>query len=97
MKNTQIISDGRTVWVNSEEGHLIGRFGVFGIDIHRDLCEQSDKGECLYCTHEVTKPADWETFKVKMREHHKVRVTDKHRPSRFQSHHRLVEREKRSY
>lgn len=84
-EEVEITSDGRTVWVNTQ--HVcIGRFGVLGIDIHRaDIESQSEKGECLHCTHQKTTAQDWTTFQEKMRELHGVTVGDEHKPSRFQS------------
>lgn len=77
-----VSSDGITVWVNGEFS-LLGRFGKFGIDVHRPLEKQGCDGECLYCTHESVTGKDWETFKQKMLEHHGVVVTDKHKPERW--------------
>lgn len=76
----EVISDGVTVWVN--KGWLLGRFGRYGIDIHRDINEQSTKGECLHCTHTETGPAEWEDFVVKMKELHGIVVAEKYRPKR---------------
>lgn len=75
-------SDGRTVWVNGSLG-LLGRFGNAGIDIHQPLSEQMEEGECLFCTHAYTGPADWVVFKEKMAEHFGVQVGDEHMPVRF--------------
>lgn len=77
-----IDSDGVTVWVNGVGG-LLGRFGARGIDVHRPLEDQGEKGECLYCTHELTSRDDWEIFRSKMKELHGVNVSQKHRPKRF--------------
>lgn len=78
-----VISDGRTVWVNGPASCL-GRFGLTGIDIHRAFTGvvQSDS-ECLYCTHGVTTKADWETFVTKMLELHGVPVLHEHMPDRL--------------
>lgn len=78
-----ITSDDRTVWVNGAAG-CIGRFGTNGIDIHRPITEQS-AGECLFCTHEPTKPEDWDTFVVKMKELYGIDVPEEHRPRRFRA------------
>ena len=82
--NYTIDTDGKTVWVNGEI-NCLGRFGVMGIDVHRTLDEQSENGECLYCTHEPTNKQDWETFKVKIKEHFDIDVSDKYMPERFKS------------
>ena len=77
-----ISTDGRTVWVNGAMG-LLGRFGVFGIDIHRPALEQLEYGECLYCTQQWTTAEDWKTFQQKMEEHFGIYVPDRYKPKRF--------------
>jgi hypothetical protein len=80
-----ITSDGVTVWVNGAGG-LLGRFGRNGVDIHRPLSEQEEKGECLLCTHEPTTLADWEMFVQQMLEHFGVSVHyETYMPDRFRS------------
>lgn len=74
----EILSDGNTVWINSPAA--IGRFGRFGIDIHRSLGEQSEKGECLHCTHGQTDNSSWKEFVVKMQEHYGITVGEEHKP-----------------
>jgi hypothetical protein len=75
----EIRTDGRTIWIDTEGG-TIGRFGRFGIDIHRTVDEQIDgAGACLFCTHAKPTQTDWETFKAKMREQN-VPVTDDIKP-----------------
>ena len=69
----EITTNGTTVWVNGATG-LLGRFGIHGIDIHRKLEEQSEKGQCLFCTHETTTGHDWMTFVAKMKELHGIEV-----------------------
>ncbi len=73
----EVSSDGQTVWVNNAFVN-IGRFGRLGIDVHN-----ADATSCLHCTHGITTVEDWETFKLKMLEHHGVVVTDEHKPKRF--------------
>ena len=82
-RRVQIIADGRTVWVNGPSGGCIGRFGISGIDIHREPREQQEKGECLYCTHAVTTRKDWDTFVEKMRELYGVALFPDHMPERL--------------
>jgi hypothetical protein len=78
----QILSNGRTVWANSgETGACLGRFSRFGIDIHHDIAEQDEKGQCLHCTHTEPTLEDWDVFKEKMKEHFDVVVTNEHRPN----------------
>ena len=40
----KIETDGTTVWVNSETGMCIGRFGRNGVDVHRDFEAQLELG-----------------------------------------------------
>jgi hypothetical protein len=62
----------RAIWVNSET-ECIGRFGMFGIDVHRRLADQHlGLGECLDCTHTRTTPDDWRKFQNSMLAHHGV-------------------------
>jgi hypothetical protein len=80
----EITTDGTTVWVN--KAWMVGRFGRFGVDIHRDINQQATKGECLLCTH-TTPPAqtgaeDWELFVTKMKELHGIDVPEEYRPER---------------
>lgn len=76
----EVFSNGESVWVNGGfTGGAIGRFGRNGIDVHSE-----DTASCLYCTHEPTTAADWETFKREMLRHHGVVVGDAHRPERLE-------------
>lgn len=78
-----ITSDGVTVWVNGAGG-LLGRFGRNGVDIHRPLSEQEERGECLLCTHARTTLADWEMFVQQMLKHYGISVHyEKYLPDRF--------------
>jgi hypothetical protein len=77
--DVEIVSDGRTVWINGgATGGAIGRFGPNGIDVH-----SLDTTSCLYCTHAKTYVGDWAIFKAKMLEHHGVIVDEGHRPLRL--------------
>lgn len=73
-----IQTDGRTVWVHSDQGHTIGRFGTLGIDVHT-----ADSTACLHCTHEPTTVDDWHVFVTSMLLHHKVDIPDRFMPERF--------------
>jgi hypothetical protein len=76
----EILSNGRTVWVNTPEGN-IGRFSVYGIDVHRTISQQMEgQPECLACTHEPTNFGDWRRFQSLMKQHHNVTVIDYHMP-----------------
>jgi hypothetical protein len=63
----------RAVWVNGPQGECLGRFGVYGIDVHRTFAEQvAGLGQCLDCTHARTGATDWRRFVTAMREFHGV-------------------------
>jgi len=76
----EVVSDGRTVWVNASSGCCLGRFGSSGLDIHRDVDGQVAVGACLHCTHSRPTSADWETFVREMREFYDVEVREEHKP-----------------
>lgn len=79
----QILYDGRRVWVNDPEGN-IGRFGPFGVDVHRTISEQMATGkECLACTHGPTHLEDWRNFQALMREHYGVTISDDFMPMKI--------------
>ena len=71
---TDVTSDGKTVWVNTDKGDCIGRFSKrFGIDIHNGAEVVMETGkQCLFCLH--GEGATWELFIEKMQEHHGVEV-----------------------
>lgn len=82
----QIETDGVTTWVNTAVG-CIGRFGRWGIDIHRHPIGQALGGECLLCTHELTTLVDWRRFVEGMKSFHGVHVDDSFMPTRFRKPH----------
>jgi hypothetical protein len=69
-------SNGETLWVNGEDGSLIGRFSkAFGIDVHNLARDQIEGNvECFYCTHGRANETDWLTFRPKMAEHHQIEI-----------------------
>ena len=83
VKDFTIDTDGVTVWVN-DQSLCLGRFGRFGIDIHRKIERLTNTVECLYCTHTRTTESDWEVFVAKMAELHGVTIPASFRPERFQ-------------
>lgn len=70
----QIITDGRTVWVDVG-GFTVGRFSAFGIDIHT-----ADSSGCIDCTHTRPDRMDWDRFTIGMLAHHDVEVSDEYMP-----------------
>lgn len=80
----QVLSDGRTVWVNEATGSAVARVSCFGdlvmIDVHRPLAQQCDQGECLDCRHDLTNAAAWEYFVASVRRHFGLQIPATHRP-----------------
>ncbi len=77
----EVVSDGRTVWINSAEGCCLGRFSRFGIDVHKDAVGQVEGDPCLDCAPGLPDASGWERFRRGMLEHHGVAVEDRHRPA----------------
>lgn len=79
--SVDIRSDGKTVWVNSDQGMCIGRFSRFGIDVHHDY-ETQARGcaQCLECAHGEPDADGWRRFCALMLEHYGVEVPDKYKP-----------------
>ena len=80
-KNYQVEVGHAAVWVNADTGECIGRFGLYGVDVHRRIGDQGALGECLKCTHERTTAADWKIFQDAMMEHHGVDLSRLSAPS----------------
>lgn len=80
MTQHEIASDGRTVWVNSQTGACLGRFGPMGIDIHHDIGHESGT-ECLSCTHSPATLTDWHRFVLEMKKFYDVAIGEEHKPT----------------
>jgi hypothetical protein len=81
LANVEIMSDGKTVWINDSNGCNIGRFCRNGIDIHYSGDQQIALGhQCLDCKIGPCTDADWEHFKVGMSKSYAVVISDKHKP-----------------
>lgn len=77
----EITSNGKTVWVNDDEGVCLGRFSRFGIDVHKDFAGQvASDTQCLDCKAGPVNREDWERFKAGMLSFHNVTVDDSHMP-----------------
>lgn len=60
----QLTSLKDAVWIHSEDGSTVGRFGRNGIDIHNTFTVQQETGvQCLLCTHRPVTPDDWALFR----------------------------------
>ena len=71
----EIITDGRTVWVNSSV--CLGRFSPMGVDVHGSAEEQIKEGKaCLDC---VVIP-DWRRFVSSMKKCHNIDISDQYKP-----------------
>lgn len=78
----EILGDGRRVWVNGPDGSSVARFHAT-IDIHRPVSEQSDKGQCLFCTQTFVTEPDWFLFVEKVEYLFGLIVPDEFKPVRF--------------
>lgn len=76
----EIMSDGKTVWVNGADGCCLGRFSWAGIDVHKDAEGQQESGQCLDCKAGPTTYEDWLRFKDGMLQHYNVKIAKKHIP-----------------
>lgn len=74
LRQIQIHTDGRTLWINGPNG-LLGRLGPRGIDVH---AEPGSTVHCLDCGPLPAEP--WEAFKVSMKKHHGVLLGDQWEP-----------------
>lgn len=79
-RDLQLISDGKTVWVNDEEGACVGRFGSGGVDVHRPAGEQELHGQCLDCIKgepfRLPPSWMWKAFKRSMKKHYGISIPD---------------------
>jgi hypothetical protein len=80
---SQILSDGRSVWVNAADGCCTGRFARGGVDIHLDGEQQVKQGiECIDCFDRTDDfEQDWQRFTRGMKQHYGVEINDEHKPS----------------
>ena len=78
----EIVSDGRTVWVNAFDGTRIGRYRRGMMDVHADTAGQTIGLHCLDCAH-GERPGGtaigWNDFVVSMLENHGIAIPDKFR------------------
>lgn len=75
----------KAVWVNDSQGGCVGRFGMYGVDIHRTTEEQVEGSpQCLACIHtelgKRTTEEHWQRFRDLMLQLHGVSVPDGARP-----------------
>ena len=67
----EIMVGARAVWVNADTGECIGRFGLYGVDVHRRVADQH-LGECLACPHGRVTADDWRLFQTAMLDHYEI-------------------------
>jgi hypothetical protein len=78
----QIITDGRTIWVNAPTGECVGRFSKFGIDAHTTVEEQlNGASQCLHCTHIKPDMNAWNEFVDDMKRFYHVDIEDSYLPN----------------
>lgn len=70
-EDVQLLTDGFTCWVNTEQGECIGRWGRLGVDVHLTLDQQHIQGkQCLECV----RGGSWELFCDAMQRHYGVPI-----------------------
>ena len=83
----QVMTDGRTTWVNAPDGSTVGRFSKWGVDVHRSAAEQlAGMPECIDCTHQKPGKTEWASegwgrFVTGVRDHFGVEVPDSFAPA----------------
>lgn len=79
--SSEILWDGKTVWINTPQGMCVGRFSQMGIDIHHDFLKQQTEGtQCLQCKKGPCTLEDWDTFVEGMKTHYKINIPQKAMP-----------------
>lgn len=76
----EILSNGKTVWVNGADGCCLAQFSRFGIDVHKDAVGQQSGSQCLDCKHGVPAESDWQRFRSAVLFHYGITVKEKHKP-----------------
>lgn len=70
--DVQLLTDGYTCWVNTEQGECIGRWGRLGVDVHLTIEQQRIHGkQCLECV----RGGSWELFCDAMQRHYGVEIS----------------------
>jgi hypothetical protein len=84
----QVMSDGKTLWINGPQGESVARFTanqylkLAVVDVHADIETQRITGEqCLACEHGEPTREIWERFKAAVLEHYGLKVPEEHKPS----------------
>lgn len=77
----ELLSDGKTVWLNADDGTSVGRFSKWGVDVHHDAEAQLRLGtQCLACVHDLPPAEGWEVFVDKISKHYGVTISEAARP-----------------
>lgn len=82
----QILSDGRTIWVNGPDRASVARLsnfhGVAMVDVHNPPSVQRRTGtECLDCRKDLRGAEAWDYFTNSVRMHFNVVIARKHKPT----------------
>ncbi len=84
----QVMSDGRTLWINGPNGESVARFTANPflklaiVDVHADLETQRRTGDqCLDCEHGEPTQEIWERFKASVLKHYGIVVPEEHKPT----------------
>lgn len=77
----EVASDGRTIWVNADDGMLIGRFSQNGIEVHHGSpSNDGDQAIPVFKQHGVAPCASWDVFTQEIEAHHRIVIPDSYRP-----------------
>lgn len=77
----ELVTDGKTVWVNADDGMCVGRFSERGVDVHNDVAAQMETGrQCLACVHDLPPEKAWDVFRDRMAAHYGVDIPSGARP-----------------
>jgi hypothetical protein len=81
MKGIEILTDGRTVWVNADPGICIGRFSRLGAEVHNDFEAMTQGGkECLERWHGRMTTKHWVRWVSSMRRHYGIDIGNEYAP-----------------
>lgn len=78
----ELMTDGKTVWVNAPDGMCVSRFTPRGVDVHGTTEQQLSGIQCEDCfqRNPETPDADWKRFVDSTKQIHGVAVPEQFRP-----------------
>jgi hypothetical protein len=80
--NREILTDGKTVWINDYDGICLGRFSSLGVDVHGTSEQQMAGTHCEDCfkRNPATPDADWIRFVESMKRIHGIDILPSFKP-----------------